>query len=61
MVFQPDGDITSGTKCDLIQLGMQDYLGGLFCGQEVNDYIHEHLNSCDECHKQLFKVAFPEG
>ena len=60
MVFQPDGDMTSGTGCDLIQLGIQDYLDGEH-GQEVNDHIHEHLNKCDECHKQLFKVAFPEG
>jgi len=60
MVFQPDGDITSGTECDLVQPEMRNYLDGEH-GQEVNDLVHEHLNKCDECHKHLFKVAFPEG
>jgi len=59
VVFQPDGNIISGTECDAIRLGMQDYLDNEH-GQEVNDHIHKHLNNCDECHKQLFKVAFPE-
>lgn len=59
MVFKPDGDMSSGTECDLIQLEMRNYLDGGH-DQEVNEYVHVHLNGCDKCHKHLFEVAFPE-
>ena len=60
MVFQKDGNITSGTECDYLKLQFVTYLAGGF-DQEMNDVINDHLNECDDCHKHLFKAAFPEG
>ena len=61
MVFKYDGEmVTSGSECDLIRMGISAYLSGN-CDRESHARIHEHLNGCDECHKQLFKVAFSEG